>query len=665
MRQSQGVRFQSCSLAFTVAFLTSLPVFAQSEASQVAAVLSEEIHSPNVSLYQLKQYLLARVARPPAPASAEQWSAQAKRIREHLLNDVVFHGWPREWVASSPRFDEIGTIQTGKGYRIRKFRYEIVPGFQSTALLYEPEMLKPGMPAVLNVNGHVGAPGKAVEYKQKRCINFAKRGILALNLEWLGYGELFRRENQHWFGAHLDLAGANEIGLFYLAMRRGLDFLVSHPMVDGNRVGMTGLSGGGWQTIVLSSLDERVKVSVPVAGFSSLSSRIEARRYGDLGDVEQAASDFLVEQDFTHLVGLMAPRPTLLVYNAEDDCCFRAPLVRPLIYDAMRPLFRLYGKEAFLAWHENQNPGTHNYQKENRVQAYGFFSQHFQMPRIEGEIDSDDEILSQEELAAGLPEDNLTILGLARKLGQQISRAAMPSDPAGRKSWAERERPALREIVRYRPVRTARVWTLANTKSKEVETRSLLFDMDNGLCANALWLRAIGRPDNSPVTIVLHDGGKKAAAAEVSERVNRGEQVLAADLLLIGDAWRDIPAYEYAQLLHGLGERALGHMAAQLIEIGQWIRNRNGASSLRIEVTGMRSQVTSLVAAALAPGLFSELVVRDGIRSLSYLLEKPVEFSEAPELFCLDLFKKFDLDRLSELGGNTHVIVKSLVEPTK
>src|SRR5207247_9518889 len=102
-------------------------------------------------------------------------------------------------------------------------------------------------------------------------------------------------------------------------------------MVDGNRIGMTGLSGGGWQTIVLSSLDERVKVSVPVAGFSSLSSRIEARRYGDLGDVEQAASDFLVEQDFTHLVGLMAARPTLLVYNAEDGCFCRVHLVRSLI----------------------------------------------------------------------------------------------------------------------------------------------------------------------------------------------------------------------------------------------------------------------------------------------------------------------------------------------
>ena len=246
-----------------------------------------------------------------------------------------------------------------------------------------------------------------------------------------------------------------------------------------------------------------------------------------------------------------------------------------------------------------------------------------------------------------------------------MSRAAIPGDPAGRKAWLEQQRSTLRELVRYRPVRAARVWTLANTKNKGVETRSLLFDMNNGLSANAVWLRAIGRPDDSPVTIVLRDGGKKAAAAEVSERVNRGEQVLAADLLFMGDAWRDIPGHQYAQLLHGLGERALGHTAAQLVEIGQWIRNRSGARSVRIEATGMRSQVTSLVAAALAPGLFSEVVVHDGIRSLSYLLEKPVEFSEAPELFCLDLLQKFDLDRLGALGENTRLTVKSLVEPTK
>ena len=68
------------------------------------------------------------------------------------------------------------------------------------------------------------------------------------------------------------------MGLFYLAMRKGLDYLYQHPNVDRARIGVTGLSGGGWQTIVLSALDERVRLAVPVAGYSSLVSRIERDR---------------------------------------------------------------------------------------------------------------------------------------------------------------------------------------------------------------------------------------------------------------------------------------------------------------------------------------------------------------------------------------------------
>ena len=167
---------------------------------------------------------------------------------------------------------------------MRKLRYEIVPGMYGAAILYEPLKITGKVPAILNVNGHVGPPGKAIEYKQKRCINQALQGMLSLNLEWFSYGELDNKENAHWFGAHLDLAGANGVGLFYLAMRRGLDYLESHPNVDRTRLGVTGLSGGGWQTIFLSALDERVAVSVPVAGYSSVISRIERP-----GDVEMSS----------------------------------------------------------------------------------------------------------------------------------------------------------------------------------------------------------------------------------------------------------------------------------------------------------------------------------------------------------------------------------------
>jgi hypothetical protein len=284
---------------------------------------------------------------------------------------------------------------------MRKLRYEIVPGFLSTAILYEPDPLPPKAPAILNVNGHVGAPGKAVEYKQKRSINQARHGIIALNLEWLAFGELSGKENEHWFGAHLDLAGANGAGLFYLAMRKGLDYLERHPHADPARLGVTGLSGGGWQTIVLSSLDERVAASVPVAGFSSLLSRIE--RPMDTGDLEQNPTDFYQGQDYPHLAAMRAPRPTLLVYNAEDDCCFRAALVKPDIFDAVKPFFELYGAGQKLAWRENTDPSTHNYQLDNRRQAYRFFAQQFGIAGFDDEIPVENEIKSYDELKVGLP----------------------------------------------------------------------------------------------------------------------------------------------------------------------------------------------------------------------------------------------------------------------
>lgn len=638
--------------------------FAQSDAEMVTPLLSDDAIPASVAEFQVRQYLANRVAPPPTATGAQQWTEEEKRLRQRML-EVVYHGWPPEWVNSPPRFEEVGVIEGGAGYRLRKFRYEIVPGFQSTAILYEPLKLQGKVPAVLNVNGHVGAPGKWIEYKQKRCINFAKHGILALSLEWFFCGELHVPEDTHWFGAHLDLVGMNEAGLFFLAMRRGLDYLYNHPGVDQSRLAVTGLSGGGWQTIVLSSLDERVKFAVPVAGFSSIRTRVEVKRYGDLGDVEQSASDLFEGRDYTHLAALMAPRPTLLEYNAEDDCCFRAPLVKPLIFDAIRPFFAMYGKEDALQWHENRDPATHNYQLDNRVQAYRFLSRQFGMPVIEEETPAGQELKTYDELAVGLPKDNLTILGLARKVGRQLTRPPVPADSASRAAWAAAERQRLSRLVRYKPVSLASTWAVANTKNKGVETKSYIFLMSDGLSANGLWLKAIEAPDPAPATIVLNDKGKKASGVEVADRVNRYDQVLALDLLFHGDAYKEPEPAAYIQIFHGLGERPLGIQAAQLIEIARWLQKTNGGQKVRLEATGIRNQVAALVATALQPGLFSALVVHEGMPSLGYLLEAPVEFHQAPELFCLDLYKEFDLDQLAAVAAPVKVTIEKFVEPPK
>ena len=116
---------------------------------------------------------------------------------------------------------------------------------------------------------------------------------------------------------------------------------------------------------------------------------------------------------------MRAPKPTLLIYNAEDECCFRAPLVRPYIYDDVKPFFALFGKGDHLGWHENTDPSTHNYQLDNRLQAYRHLSRHFGLGPWDREDPVDREIQSYEDLVVGIPEDNLTIVGVARQLANR------------------------------------------------------------------------------------------------------------------------------------------------------------------------------------------------------------------------------------------------------
>ena len=643
------------TICLCLPFMTGLP--AQSKPRRLTPLLEQKALEQGLLHHLLGEYLVARSPKlPPLPARSEAWTAQANALRNKLLRDVVYRGWPQQWVDAPLQFREVGTPQKHNGYRLRKLLLQILPGLQIPALLYEPTGDRTSLPAVLNVNGHARVPGKAVEYKQKRCISLARRGFLALNLEWLGCGELLHPESSHWFGAHLDLVGANAIGLFYLAMRKGLDYLEQHPRSDPQRLAVTGLSGGGWQTIILSSLDERVAAAVPVAGYSALISRVE--RPQDTGDIEQNATDLLRGQDYSTLTAMRAPKPTLLIYNAEDECCFRAPLVRPYIYDEVKPFFALFGNEDHLGWHENTDPSTHNYQQDNRLQAYRHLSRHFGMEPWDREDPVDREIQSFEELVVGLPEDNLTILGVARHLADRNLREAPPEEGRVAKDLEDR-RATLRSLVRFQPVDVKHGWALHNTKNRGVESYSYRIHFSDGLVASALWGKGIATGEGAPASILLLDEGKTKAAQLASDRINRGEQVLVADLILTGEAQprrrNESDAHRYAQLLATVGERPLGIRASHLLALAKWLKDHHGATAVRVETQGFRSQVAALVAAALDPTAFSEVRIENGIKSLRHLLTKPVRYREAPELFCLGLYPEFDLERLVPLAEQARV----------
>lgn len=632
---------------------TSLP--------SVEQALKTTVQTPDIASYQMQKFLMSLIPDLRKPSSAEAWTAQAEQLRRHILDEVAFHGWPREWVESSPHFEQVGVIETENGYRIRKLRYEIVPGFLSTALLYEPDTGPQRIPAILNVLGHE-PDGTSVEYEQKRCIGFAKRGMAALDLQWPGFGELAQIGNRHDYAAQLDLVGANALGFFYLAMRRGLDYLASLPEVDSARIGMTGLSGGGWQTVLLSALDTRVAASVEVAGIGSRESNLTHPH--DTDEVEESAPDIMRGQDYPYLIAMRAPRPTLLVHNAVDSCCFRAPLVKPYIYDNVKPFFSLYGAPDALQWHVNFDPGTHNYQIDNREQAYQFFASQFHVPVAKAGSFSENDIKSPQELAVALPADNLTILSLARALAEKINREPVPEAPNLRHAWVVSHRELLKAVLRYEPVSTAQTLRIGNGLGMDFSYLKYRFGFTNGLSASGIRLQEHRSPPGQPAVIVLNDEGFRSCAQAVAEHVDRGEQVLALNLLFDGPAGPGFPDQtDWAMLADGSGARPLGLEVAQLVAVAQWMASQAKVSQVRLETDGVRSQVIALAAAALYPGQFSSIVSRNAMTSLGFLLDAPVPIRSAPELFCLDLYKDFDLDTMEALASPAKVTITTKKNP--
>lgn len=638
---------------------------AQTDGAEARSILSQPIEPRDVVTFDLQEFLLHRAPQLTVPPSAAAWTEEARQIRGRMLH-VIFHGWPAAWVNAAPQFQDMGQVPAGSSatYRLHKLRYEVVPGLYATALLYEPAHLAPKAPAILDVMGHFPVQGKAEEFQQKLCINQALHGMIALNLEWIGMGELNVPGNSHWNAADLELVGAGGAGLFYLAMRRGLDYLWNDPAVDRSRIGVTGLSGGGWQTIVLSGLDPRVRASVPIAGFTTLPGRLE-RLPGEPGDFEQNASDLLVGQDYSALVAMRAPRPTLIIDNVNDNCCFRAPLVKPAVYDAIKPFFALFGESGNLQFYASASIDAHNEGLENREQAERFFARQFGLPAPDHEIPVGRDLKTFSELKVGTPDGNLTILALARKMASQIARQPLPASVDQRAGWAGSERRLLSGVVRYHPVDVSQAWRETNTLHNQVESLSYRFIMSNGLPATGVWMKDVASPASSELTIELNDEGSEAASQEtwdrlpeIADRLERGDQVLAVNLVFTGDASPEHPEL-MAEMLAATGERPLGIEAAQLAALARWAQRKYNPSRIRMEADGIRSQMASLVAAALNPGLFETIGIHHGMRSLAYLLDAPVPYQQAPDLFCLDLFRDFDIDSLSMLAAPATVVEKN------
>lgn len=602
-------------------------------AEQVTAALAEEIIGVDLALEEVQVFNETRVPDMPRVSTAKEWQTQATAIRNQVLDHVVFRGGAADWRDTQLQVQWGETIEGLPGYRIKKLKFEALPGWWIPALLYEPLEMQGKVPVVLNVNGHART-GKATDYKQLRCINQAKRGMIALNVEWIGMGQFANRMG-HYQMAQLDLCGVAGIAPFYLNMSKGLDVLLAHPNADQDRVAVAGLSGGGWQTIFISSLDERVKLANPVAGYSSFKTR--ARHGKDLGDSEQTPNDLAVYADYTHLTAMLADRAALLTNNAYDRCCFTAGHALPPLIDAAAPIFSLLDRRDHLRTHINHKPGSHNFGVDNRQQLYRFMGDVFYPGDTSfdaKEIPSEAEVKSYDDLLVPLPEDNHSFNSIALGLMK-----GLPKPQSG--SEAE-QRKRLLKIVH----------------AKEYTATAKKVGGEGGV---AHFQFALGRdwtvpatvftpPEVKGTTLLIADEGRAKQTTAVTQLMEDGYRVVALDPFFFGESKIKSRDFLHVILMHAVGERALGVQSGQLAAIADWAAEAYGGP-VGLQSIGPRLSVSARLAAVQTEAIQS-VTLHDPMTSLKEVITENRGANHLPEMMCFGLLEAFDLKQIEALKLN-------------
>jgi dienelactone hydrolase len=603
----------------------------------------------------------------PVFQNRSEWESYAETLRQRVLEEIVFRGVPQSWRNHPLRVEWLEYIPSGPGYRLRKLRYEALPGLWIPALLYEPEKMQGKVPGVLNVNGHYSF-GKQFPAKQLRCIHLARQGVMALNIEWVGMGQLHTPNFHHGRMNQLDLCGVSGLAVFFLNMQRGLDILLSLEHIDPGKLAVTGLSGGGWQTIVLSALDKRITLSNPVAGYSSYHTRLYHEK--DLGDSEQTPTDLAALADYTHLTAFVAPRPLLLTYNAKDECCFEAGYALEPLVKAARPVYELYGQAEALRTHVNFEPGTHNYELDNRQAFYRmvreFFFANSEAFAID-ELPAQAEIKSIEEMTVPLPAENHDFHTLALQCAASLPDApALPQEATDLPRWQEEHRQRVADTIRYRHYQVnavctarenpnghlARVWRL---EMQEGDTTLWTMPAAEFLPANWSLNQGQSPPPGAKGRVLVSAEDDGVVASRVAEALTAGEAVLV--IKPFGVKERSL-GYLWHLLLAGVGSRTLGLQASEIAAACRWWKECLHGAPIILEGRGQKLSLATLLTAVVEPAAIDSLRLVEPMDSLQQILEENWAVTDHPEVFCFGLLQAADIPLLIATCSPRPVIVR-------
>ena len=291
--------------------------------------------------------------------SLSGWESRKKELRKCFFEQLRLSPFPRK-TSLNPIYT---TARKFDGYTIENVAIETLPGVYLCGSLYRPSKGKGPFPAVLSPHGHFSSTdmnqyGRYRPEQQYRCAMLARMGAVVFSYEMFAWGESLLQVDKevHKTGLALTMQTLNSI--------RVIDFLSSLAYIDQKRIGVTGESGGGTQTFLVTALDDRIAVSVPVVMVSSYffggcpcESGLPIHSCTDMGT------------NNAEIAAMASPRPMLVVSDGSDW----TQNVPQIEFPYLQKVYGLYGKEKNV---ENVHLANeaHDYGVSKRMAMYDFMA---------------------------------------------------------------------------------------------------------------------------------------------------------------------------------------------------------------------------------------------------------------------------------------------------
>lgn len=288
---------------------------------------------------------------------AKTWEARKNELRQCMFQALQLSPLPAR-PASKPI---LSNKRIYGDYSVENIALEVLPGLYVCGSIYQPTNIKGKIPVVLSPDGHFDK-GRYRADCQYRCASLARMGCMAISYDLFAWGESllqFKDEDHR-------RSIAESIQILYSI--RLLDYALSLKETDANRVAISGGSGGGTLSMLVTALDDRIKLSAPVVSLSCY-------MYGGCPCESGMPVQFCGGgTDNPEIAAMAAPRPMLIVSDGKDW----TDHVPQIEYPYLQKIYGFYNMTDVLKNVHLPNDG-HDFGLSKRIPLYEFIAKQFNL----------------------------------------------------------------------------------------------------------------------------------------------------------------------------------------------------------------------------------------------------------------------------------------------